>query len=64
MDIMIPVCQVILQHHMVKEFCNVMGKPLPSVQLRLMFDSDTIGVGFGLGFSEYLEIGGWELDPV
>ena len=43
---------------MVKGFCNVMGKPLPSVQLRLMFDSDTIGVGFGLGLSEYLEIGG------
>ena len=49
---------------MVKGFCNVMGKPLPSVRLRVMFDSDTIGVGFGLGLSEYLEIGGWELDPV
>lgn len=43
---------------MVKGFCNVMGKPLPSVRLRVMFDSDTIGVGFGLGLSEYLEIGG------
>ena len=57
MDIMI-LCQVILQDHMVKGFCNVMGKPLPSVRLRVMFDSHTIGVGFGLGLSEYLEIGG------
>ena len=53
---MISFCQAILQEHMVKGLCNFMGKPLPTVQLKLMFDSDTIGVAFGLDPSEYLEI--------
>ena len=61
---MISFCQAILQEHMVKGLCNFMGKPLPTVQLKLMFDSDTIGVAFGLDPSEYLEIRKWKLDPV
>ena len=28
----------------------------PVMTLRLMFDSDTVSVGFGLGLSKYLEM--------
>ena len=36
---------------------NFLGKLIPSVWLRVMFDSDTMGIAFGLGLSQDLEIG-------
>ena len=36
---------------------HFMTNPLLSLRLRVMFDSDTMGIAFGLGLSQDLEIG-------